>query len=302
MIEVRQAKLDDTQQISQLFRERVDVWQRFNAEGQVESPPYEDLSIYERWLHGGAWMSIETSAIFLSHLLRGAGTPLVAIQDSRIVGYAEAYPGTEPEPYGEHLHIGHLLANSESVQHALIQHILQQAKRVTTAFSSYDRDSAALYGQYEFQELKQIKHYALAAQSGQSFYQATEHKDTRFPQGWHMSIGREQSARQHWEMLWHRLWDALPEITAQKTERLKFSAAGQEAFICYQQQLYSPRTANVYCWSAKPLTTQMLVAIRDWAYRQNYRTLILPVAQETVKLFGNDAESTPYQQTIYART
>lgn len=43
MIEVRQAKLDDTQQISQLFRERVDVWQRFNAEGQVESPPYEDF-------------------------------------------------------------------------------------------------------------------------------------------------------------------------------------------------------------------------------------------------------------------
>ncbi len=302
MIEVRQAKLDDAKYISQLFRDRVEIWQRFNAEGQVESPPYEELTIYERWLHGGAWMSLETSAIFLSHLLRGGGIPIVAVQNRQIVGYLEGYIGIEPEPYGDYLHIGQFIANQKGVQEALLSYITQQAKRITVAFSSYDQDSAAFYSQYGFRELKQIRQYALPAQSGQSFYQAIEYKDTTYPKGWYMSIGREQSGRQHWEMLWYRLWDAISEITAQRTDRLKISAAGQEALVCYQQQLYSPRTANVYCWSPKPLTTQLLVAIKDWAYRQNYRTLILPVAAEVVKLLGADAEATPYQNTIYIRT
>ena len=60
---VRQATLDDTQQIVALFSGRVPVWQRLGERGQVEDLPYDALTIYERWLHGGAWMSLETGAI-----------------------------------------------------------------------------------------------------------------------------------------------------------------------------------------------------------------------------------------------
>ena len=55
---VREAIMDDTAAISALFRQQVNVWQRFDADGRVEELPYEKLTIYERWLHGGAWMSI----------------------------------------------------------------------------------------------------------------------------------------------------------------------------------------------------------------------------------------------------
>ena len=71
---IRPALLDDTQAISQLFRARIDKWQRLTEQGQVEDLSYDELSIYERWLHGGAWMSIETGAIWLSHLLSGSRT------------------------------------------------------------------------------------------------------------------------------------------------------------------------------------------------------------------------------------
>ena len=55
---IRQPTLDDTQAISALFQAKFERWQRIDENGQVEDLPYEQLSLYERWLHGGAWMSI----------------------------------------------------------------------------------------------------------------------------------------------------------------------------------------------------------------------------------------------------
>ena len=73
---VRQATIDDTRKIVGLNTANVPLWQRLDAAGQVENLPYEALTIYERWLHGGAWMSLETGAIWLSHLLSGNGSRL----------------------------------------------------------------------------------------------------------------------------------------------------------------------------------------------------------------------------------
>ncbi|MBZ0289637.1 MAG: N-acetyltransferase, partial [Anaerolineae bacterium] len=111
-IQVRSAALDDTLAISALWRSHITVWQRVNAQGQVEDVPYEALTIYERWLHGGPWMSAETGAIHLSGLLRGAGVPLVVESAGQVVGYGEAYHGVEPAPFGNHLHVAHLVVHT----------------------------------------------------------------------------------------------------------------------------------------------------------------------------------------------
>ena len=118
--------------------------------------------------------------------------------------------------------------------------------------------------------------------------------------GWAMPIGRLESARRHWEMLWPRLREAFPQIIARKMHRLHFSAAGQEAFVCYQQQIYQPRTADVYCWSPGRVTKQLLMAICDWAYREEYRSLVLALPEATTKLLGQGYEENPYQQNCYA--
>ena len=60
-IHMRGAALDDTQAISALFRSHIAVWQRLNAGGQVEDVSYDSLTIYDRWMHGGPWMSGETA-------------------------------------------------------------------------------------------------------------------------------------------------------------------------------------------------------------------------------------------------
>jgi hypothetical protein len=115
-----------------------------------------------------------------------------------------------------------------------------------------------------------------------------------------MPIGRSESARQHWEVLWNIVWNIIPELQTRRTNRLYISASGHEAFLCCQQQLFNPRSADLYCWSPKAITAPLITAIRDWAHRQDYRTLALVVTPETAKVLGTEAEADPFIRRIYA--
>lgn len=307
--QVRPATLDDTQAINSLFRSRITTWQRMNAQGQVEDVPYEALTIYERWLHGGPWMSVETGALQLSHLLRGAGIPVVAEVSGQVQGYSEAYHGDEPEPFGDHLHVAHLTAASAdaALYDTIIAYWLEQAaalrcRRVTATCIANDAEARTLYERHGLHSLSRIQRFGLPARTGQVFYKATEHPSASPAQigGWFMQVGRFSSARQQWETLWPRTWYALPELRSRRAHRLHFSVAGQEAFVFCQQQLYEPRSADVYCWTPKPFSSQVLTAIRDWAHREGYRTLVMAVPDETIKLLGNEAEPDGYVQETYA--
>lgn len=303
---IRQANLDDASGISKLFRAGIENWQRMDENGQVLDLPYEDLRIYERWLHGGAWMSLETGAIWLNHLLGGGGLAFV-LDEGGIRAYAEAYLSKESEPFAYHLHIGELVADSEESRDALMQHLLIQAKnmgRITAACNAYDSERIGFYKRYGLEDLQQVQQVTVSAQGGHvGFYKVTEHFNADAAQiaDWGMPIGRKQSARMHWEELWPRIWPALPEIEKRSRHRLRFNVAGQDAFVCLQQHQYEPRSAEIYCWTPKALSGQLIGAIRDWAYKASYRSLSLAVNQATAKLLGNDLEATPYQQLILMR-
>jgi len=305
---IRQARLDDTYAISQLFRAHIHTWQRLNALGQVEDVAYDALTIYERWLHGGAWMSVETGAIHLSHLLHGAGIPLVAEVDGKIAAYTELYEGVEPPPFGANLSMVHPTLHpdfsSAGLETALLNYareLLPQRKCERLLVSVALPEAQQFYQQQGLQVLCVVRRYTLPARTGQGFYRTVEHLDPNPAQirGWHMPIGRLGSARQQWEALWPRTLDAIPEIRQRRTHRLQFHAAGQEAFVCCQQQLYVERNTDISCWSPRPLTTQLLTAIRDWTHREGYRTLVLAVPEDTAKILGAEAEADGYYQIVY---
>jgi hypothetical protein len=307
-IQVRAAALNDTAAICTLWQSYISVWQRVNSQGKVEDVPHETLTIYERWLHGGPWMSIETAAIHLSHLLRGAGMSLVVEHEGQILGYAEAYHGVEPAPYGDHLHLAHLLVqDGEGFEDAVITYLLEQARaskrqRLTAQCIGNDLDTQALYSRHGMQPIARWSRYSLPAKSGQGFYKVVEQPNENAAQinNWFMPVGRLGSARQQWETLWPHTWDALPEIVARRTQRVYFSAAGQEALLCCQQGLYAPRNADIYLWSPKPLTGQMLTALRDWTHREGYRTLVMFTANDTAATLGPEAEPDGYYQEVFA--
>lgn len=304
-LQVRAATLDDAAAISGLFRGRISAWQRLNAQGQVEDVAYNDLSIYERWQHGGPWMSLETGAIWISHLLRLNGVSLVGLRDNAVIGYAEAHPGSEPAPYDDHLHIAELIADESDTRSALLAALRDAARaqslaRITVSLSAYDRAALDRYRAGGFAPLQEVGRYSVRTGTGQGIYQAVDHPDASITQiaRWGMPLGREQSAHLHWASLWPRLWDSVPQIAARRTHRLHFTASGFLTFTCVQQQLFDSRAADVYAWSPRPLTPQWMTALRDWAYSQGYRTLTFTTTDEGVNALGVDVESLPYRQAV----
>ncbi|MEQ9029098.1 MAG: hypothetical protein RLP44_10340, partial [Aggregatilineales bacterium] len=184
-IEVRRATMDDVGAISTLFQGRIARWQRINASGQVEDLPYDALTIYERWLHGGAWMSVETASLHLSHLLCGAGLPVVACVDGQVRAYAEFFVGDEPPPFGKHLHLAQLIVHplhqaNRRLENVLLRFTTEQGlqmdvERITVSFSGYDAEATKYYTEYGMRLVEQVGRVAIAAQTGQGFYKVTAH-------------------------------------------------------------------------------------------------------------------------------
>lgn len=304
---VRQATLDDTQPIVALFTGRVSHWQRLGAGGQVEDLPYDALTIYERWLHGGAWMSLETGAIWLSHVLSGNGFAYVLEDGERLLAYAEAFPNRELTPMGAHLHLAASLVDEgcgDDVHQRLADAILSDARgpgRLSAAHPDYDQDLASYYRKYYgASEAFRLTRYSIAAQLGQSFYKSQEFAKTEASliDDWAMAAGRLTSPRAMWEAEWIEHWRSIPQIVNRSKQRHYINASGHEALVCFHQQLYNERSADVYCWSPRHLSTQLLVAIRDMGHRLGYRTLTLALPASAAELLPSGAAAEPNQQVI----
>ena len=218
-----------------LFTARVSIWQRLGARGQVEDLPYDTLTIYERWLHGGAWMSLETGAIWLSHLLSGNGYAYVVDDSGNILAYAEAFFNRELVPLGSHLHLAEILVDShcsDDVHHLLADAILGDARgpgRLTVAYPDYDKELATYFRMYfGANEALRLQRYALTAQTGQSFYKSQDYKktDASLIDGWAMAVGRWTSPRALWETEWIEHWSSIPQIVERSKHRQYVNASG----------------------------------------------------------------------------
>lgn len=306
-MQVRQATLDDARDIVQLFVGGVSLWQRLDARGNVEDLPYDALTIYERWLHGGAWMSLETGAIWLSHLLSGNGYAYVVEYEGQVHAYVEAFFNRELTPMNSHLHLAKMIVDEtcpDDAHQALADTILSDARapgRLSVAYPEYDKSLATYYRSYfGTNEAFRLTSYTLSAQIGQSFYKSQDYDNTSVSMidGWAMAVGRLTSPRAQWEAEWHEHWKGIPQIVERSKYRQYVNASGHEALVCFHQQLYNARHADVYCWSPRHLSTQLLVAIRDMGHRLGFRTLTLALPEPVIDLLPSETAADPNQQVI----
>lgn len=306
-MQVRQATLDDTRQIVALFVSRIPVWQRFTADGQVEDLPYDELTIYDRWLHGGAWMTLETGAIWLSHILSGSGFAYVVEDGGEILAFAEAFVNRELTPMNTHLHLAQMLVDercSDDAHHLLAEAMLKDARgpgRLSVAYPDYDKARATYFRAFfGTNESFRLTRYSLSAQVGQSFYKSQDYdkSDPSVIDGWAMAVGRWTSPRAMWESEWVEHWRGIPQILERSKHRQYVNASGHEALVCFHQQQYVSRHADVYCWSPRHLSTQLLVAIRDMGHRLGYRALTFALPEFSAKLLPENSAAEPHQQVI----
>ncbi|HKZ63969.1 MAG TPA: hypothetical protein VJ400_05965 [Thermoplasmata archaeon] len=93
--------------------------------------PYEDLTPFERWMHGGSWMDL---SLFRRHFheCQVRGFPVfVAEEEGRVVGECEVWVDEEPEPFGRYAEVEIVEAGSRpDVEHELVQRAARKVRKM----------------------------------------------------------------------------------------------------------------------------------------------------------------------------
>ncbi len=310
MITVRLATLQDTAAISAIHRSDVAAWERIDADGNAAPTPYESLSIYERWLHGGPWLSLETCAVHLNRLLAGSGTPLVAEIDGQVLAEAELYESFEAAPFNHHLHIAVLYTHRDHTGKGLGSALLDYARRMASVMGCErltvsNPATPDFYAGHGFRKLASGERLRMATQAGRAFYQVSELTERSAAQirGWSMPLGRTGSSRSEWETLFPQDWAAgIPELLNVPMAHVKLTVAGQNAIAFLRESELADSPAgecSLACWSMRPLSAQLLAALRDHAAREGFRSIVTYALDSTLPSLGGDVALTGHREDVY---
>ena len=129
---VRAATAQDASGIVAIHKatNRYGDWYRnpFQRLGRV---PYEDLTPFERWMHGGSWMDL---SLFRRHFheYQVRGFPaFVAEEAGRIVGACEVWVDEEPEPFGRYAEVENVeTASRPDVERDLVQRAAEKVRKM----------------------------------------------------------------------------------------------------------------------------------------------------------------------------
>ncbi len=308
-ITVRQAVLADAASITELHNANITLWTRRDANGEPFPVAYDDLTLFERWLIGGPWASVEMCSVHLANLLRGTdGIPLVAEIEGRVAAEAEIFIGREPEPFGHHVNIAKLTVHPDyadaGLSSALLTYIQQigQAIRCKRLIVADGDANAALYEHNGFSRSHVGHRIVLPARTGRVFYQASDLKtfDPAQIDGWHMPLGRFQNARQEWDRLTPGFWNSVPEIVEVDTARLRITVTGHEAFALMLQDRDNPARVHAYVWTKRPIKGLLVMTLCDWASRHDYEEIVSFAWDYALPMLEMDVTREDYTQHLYS--
>lgn len=296
---VRQAILADTHAITDIHCSMVEgqVFTRRNPDGTRTPVPYEELTLFERFMNGGPWMSVETCAVWLAHLLRHEDEiPLVAEMNGIVLGEAEVTIGNEPAPYSRHLHIASLKAHADTQDQGLEEGLINYIKEMAQVMGIQNilvspTENATFFTQQGFTPMIARRLAIVPAKEGRVFYKATDLQDfdpLRIDK-WYMPFGRYHDARHEWNEILPNFWNGVPELVEPEVAYFNIELSGQRGIYHIRQERYNPERAYVRLWTERQLTSHVVSAIRDRAARLGYSELALFVDDTSLALVEPEA-------------
>ncbi|HHH41179.1 MAG TPA: GNAT family N-acetyltransferase [Chloroflexi bacterium] len=249
-VRVRPATLADAADITAVHCSHVETWRRG---GKGEPVPYEALSLYERWLHGGPWMSVETCAVHLNRWLRAGHPLLVAEVGGRVVGEAEFVVNPEPSPYGPALHLSLLFVHADhrgrGVGRALVEAGAELARERGCAVLTTQPEQPAepFYRQVGFEPWLWLREWQAPAVEGEVLAESAHHTPYPVDAGAVLRAGRYQCGRQAWDELPFHL--ALAEHRRLRWGRWRVPLPdGGTAWLGLHAQPLEPSQADGFIW------------------------------------------------------
>ena len=251
---VRPATPEDAAAITAVHCSHVQVWRRG---GKGEVVPYDALSPYEHWLHGGPWMNVETCAAYLRGWLGAGHLALVALRGEEVVGEAEFVEDEEPPPYGHVLHLSllfvHAAHQGQGVGRALVEAGVELAReRGCAALTTQpEREAEPFYHRVGFEPWLWLREWQASAREGPLPADLLPADDAPYPagQGVALRVGRYQTGRHIW--IWRELGDRpIPEVARLPWGRWRARMPGGETvWLELRAQPLAPTQADGFVWA-----------------------------------------------------
>ncbi len=252
-INIRPATLADVAAITAIHCSDNRQWFRFEARGRVPAR-YEDLSLYERWLNGGPWMSLETCAVHLNRLLLAGHYALVAEIDHQIAGEAELFLSEEPAPMGRTLHLSILYVHRDWQRHgagsALVREACELARELGCHTLTVVPEIRPFYAKLGLEPGLRLVETQTATREHTSPYPPEPILDGRYAvvRGLPLPIGRYQSACQAWEDLPNEM--AIPELRILRAVRWRIQLGGAPVYLILKEMATRERLVSASAWFA----------------------------------------------------
>jgi len=250
MLVIRPATLRDAPGITAVHCSDIVQWLRHGMPAQ-----YNTLSLFERWAHGGPWMSVETCTIHINNLLLAGHLPLVAECEGSIVGEAEIYFGREPKPFSYNANISVFYIHRNFQGGGIGARLMQEAIRLCIDRGCHSitvhnpaEEAMEFYRRCGFSVHSQWEEYVVKTENYPVEYKSCELPPYERLAELSLLVGRYQGQRESYDLLrWeqHPGAFALPGLkTRDNTMNIMLPLTrGQQAFVALRPVLgsYKPK-------------------------------------------------------------
>ena len=127
-------------------------------------------------------------------------------------------------------------------------------------------------GWYEangFERVARARRFLMTAQGGRVFFRASAHpnEDPAQIDGWELAIGRVSSSRCQWERDW-RAVVGMRWLSKDDCAWIAFGSRspGMRRWFGARQGAYHRQSVEIALWSMKPLSVQLVIALREWGF------------------------------------
>ncbi|MGA7923213.1 MAG: GNAT family N-acetyltransferase [Thermoplasmata archaeon] len=256
---VRDATLGDAPAITTVHTSNVEHWVRTSPSSSPTELSYGELSVAERFAHGGPWMSVETCAIHLNQLLLAGQSALVVEDESGgVQGELEILTHDEV-PWGRTSHFS--VVYVERTHHrqgfggALLRAGLARSRAeeavLSTVVPALGVDG--FYRRWGFDRtVARLQEVEIPVGEAQPAARGTECRPGPLPAYEHLArlpfvLGRYQSPFTQWLLWQHRLAGVTTRL---RRDSGRFS--GLDAYYTLEEYFLEPSMAVLQAWSADP--------------------------------------------------
>jgi len=128
-VAVRFGTRNDIDALVEVERSDVETWYHFSSQGRSDQASYDELSSWERVMHGGPWMDSEALTKYWVSIERLGIIPLVAEIEGKVIGHLDII-FSEELPFGQFLYLDVLEVHKDYRRRGVATTLIREAERL----------------------------------------------------------------------------------------------------------------------------------------------------------------------------